>query len=61
MPDEQADPEETANPNELVQMAAVYRGNQVVLYRNGQPYAQHEVNEPAAFSRYAISIGTRLR
>jgi hypothetical protein len=41
-------------------MAAVYRGNQVVLYRNGRPYAQHEVNEPAAFSRYAISIGTRL-
>jgi hypothetical protein len=58
--DQSGRPEETANPNELVQMAAVYRGNQVVLYRNGQPYAQHEVNEPAAFSRYAISIGTRL-
>jgi hypothetical protein len=53
-------PEETAKPDELVQMAAVYRGNQVVLYRNGQPYAQHDVNEPAAFSRYAVSIGTRL-
>ncbi|WP_052881539.1 LamG-like jellyroll fold domain-containing protein [Kiritimatiella glycovorans] len=53
-------PEEAVNPHELVQMAAVYRGNQVVLYRNGRPYAQHEVNEPAAFSRYAISIGTRV-
>jgi hypothetical protein len=58
--DQSGRPEETANTNELVQMAAVYRGNQVVLYRNGQPYAQHEVNEPAAFSPYEISIGTRL-
>ena len=53
-------PEETVKPHELVQMAVVYRGKQVVLYRNGQPYAQHDVNEPATFSRYAISIGTRL-
>jgi hypothetical protein len=58
--DQSGRPEETAKPDELIQMAAVYRGKQVVLYRNGQPYAQHEVNEPAAFTRYAVSIGTRL-
>jgi len=53
-------PVETAERDELVQMAVVYQGKQVTLYRNGVPYAQHEVTGPARFSAYDISIGSRL-
>jgi len=32
-------PAETAGSNTLVQIAIVYRGNQITLYRNGNQYA----------------------
>jgi hypothetical protein len=47
----QADwPQETADARTLVQIAAVYRGRRVALYRNGALYADYTMQEaPAAF------------
>lgn len=40
---------ETAGPNEAVQMAVVYAGKQITLYRNGSKYADYRVEEPRVF------------
>jgi hypothetical protein len=43
-------PQETADARTLVQIAVVYRGRQVTLYRNGALYAQYAMQgDPAAF------------
>lgn len=34
-------PKETASPEEFVQIAIVYKGNEITLYRNGKLYAQY--------------------
>jgi sucrose-6-phosphate hydrolase SacC (GH32 family) len=53
-------PTETADPNTLVQVAIVYRGNQVTVYRNGKEYAHHEITQPQAFGPdSAVVIGLR--
>lgn len=43
-------PAETADPKTLVQVAVVYRGKQVTLYRNGAKYADYAVESPEAFA-----------
>jgi len=35
---------ETADANTQTQMAIVYKGNQIAIYRNGEPYASYEAN-----------------
>ena len=35
-------PEETADDKTLVQMAIVYQGDRISIYRNGEPYASYE-------------------
>jgi beta-fructofuranosidase len=58
----QADwPKETAVPDEFVQIAIVYRGREVAVYRNGQPYAQYTMpGEPYAFgSQSVVMFGPR--
>ena len=40
--DQQANAVEQADPKTLIQMAIVYKGNQVSIYRNGEPYASYE-------------------
>ena len=35
-------PEETADSKTLVQMAIVYKGDQISIYRNGEPYASYK-------------------
>ncbi len=53
-------PAETADPNTLVQVAIVYRGNQVTVYRNAKEYARHEIAQPQAFGPdSAVVIGLR--
>jgi hypothetical protein len=47
--DQNAWPEETAGPSEVVQMALVHAGNTVTLYRNGSLYAKAEIREAATF------------
>ncbi|MEI7900182.1 MAG: GH32 C-terminal domain-containing protein [bacterium] len=41
---QQANAVEKADDQTLVQMAAVYTGRQIALYRNGEPYAAYEAN-----------------
>ncbi|MBM3473070.1 MAG: hypothetical protein FJX75_07390 [Armatimonadetes bacterium] len=49
--DQAAWPEETAGPSEFVQIAIVYRGRQVTLLRNGEPYAEYEMtSDPVTFT-----------
>jgi len=60
----QADwPKETASPDEFVQMAIVYRGKEISVYRNGLLYANYTMaSEPYTFgSNTAILFGQRHR
>jgi sucrose-6-phosphate hydrolase SacC (GH32 family) len=51
---------ETADSKTLVQIAAVYRGRQVALYRNGRPYARYTIDQPQEFGpESTILIGLR--
>jgi len=54
-------PAETATPGALVQIAAVYRGRDVAIYRNGQPYAGYTMaSEPVAFDQTStVLMGLR--
>lgn len=53
-------PAETADARTLVQLALVYRGTQVTLYRAGQLYARYNVKEPQTFGRdSAVVFGLR--
>ena len=59
---EQADwPKETVGPDEFVQMAIVYQGQQITMYRNGEMYAEYTTNgAPYAFgTSTAILFGPR--
>lgn len=44
--DQAAFPAETADAKTFVQIAAVYRGSEVTLFRNGEPYAQYAMPNP---------------
>jgi len=59
--DQTAWPEETAGHDTLVQVAIVYEGREVRLYRDGQPYAQYTMaTEPAAFTTAStVTLGLR--
>jgi sucrose-6-phosphate hydrolase SacC (GH32 family) len=39
--DQQSSPPETAGPQTLVQVAVVYKGRQITIYRNGEKYADY--------------------
>lgn len=53
-------PAEQAGPDELVQIAAVYSGNEVTLYRNAAEYGRQAVAEPFAFEQdCALLLGLR--
>ena len=59
---EQADwPKETTGPDQLVQMAIVYEGRQITMYRNGELYAEYTTSgQPYAFgTSTAILFGPR--
>lgn len=55
---EQAEwPAETAAPDALVQVAIVYRGREVTLYRDGAPYASYTMAaDPASFTTESLVI-----
>jgi len=42
--DQQANAVEKADAKTLIQMAIVYQGNQISIYRNGKPYASYEAS-----------------
>ena len=43
-PDQQANAVEKADNKTLIQMAIVYQGHQISIYRNGEPYASYEAS-----------------
>ncbi len=47
---------ETAGPETLVQIAVVYSGKHVALYRNGTPYAAYDTAEPQIFEDGAVAV-----
>jgi len=60
--EEQADwPEETTGPDQFAQMAIVYEGRQITMYRNGELYAGYTTSgQPYAFgTNTAILFGPR--
>jgi hypothetical protein len=58
--DQQAYPPETADADTVVQVAVAYQGNHIRIYRNGEPYAQYQVEEPQAFTTDdTVLIGLR--
>ena len=56
-------PAETADTKTFVQIAIVYKGRQITVYRNGQQYSQHTMaGEPQEFGPQSIvMIGKRHR
>lgn len=56
-------PAETADPNTLVQVAIVYSGRSITVYRNGQKYSQHTMaDSPQEFGPLTtVGIGKRHR
>jgi sucrose-6-phosphate hydrolase SacC (GH32 family) len=51
---------ETADAKTVLQVAVVYQGRQVALYRNGRPYARYTIDKPQTFGpESAILIGLR--
>jgi sucrose-6-phosphate hydrolase SacC (GH32 family) len=59
--DQASFPAETADSKTFVQIAMVYKGTQVTVYRNGVPYSQHTMTgSPQAFGlRSRVVIGKR--
>ena len=58
--DQSQNAEESAGPNQWVQLACVYAGNSVTLYRDGLRYASYTVDKPHHFLAGArLLIGLR--
>ena len=58
--DQSAYPRETADARTLVQIAIVYRGNRIAIFRNAQPYAAYTVAKPQVFRRdTSVLLGLR--
>ena len=54
-------PKEDVAPDQFVQVAIVYRGQQITVYRNGEPYAEYQTaGKPCTFGRNtAVVFGQR--
>ena len=60
--DQAAFPPETADANTFVQLAVVYAGKQITVYRNGELYSQHPMAEAQPFGAASrVNIGKRHR
>lgn len=55
--DQQSWPQETAGPNEFVQLALTYKGKDITLYRNGQVYARAAMpGSPQTFGPHPVVL-----
>ena len=55
-------PAEEANPNQQIQIAIVYSGNHIAIYRNGRPYVDYDASNRQTFHRDGdVLIGARYR
>jgi sucrose-6-phosphate hydrolase SacC (GH32 family) len=58
--DQKDSPAETAGPEALLQLAIVYQGRQVRIYRNAVRYAEYTIDRPQAFGPgSAVVMGLR--
>ena len=58
--EQQANAAETADASTLVQVATVWAGDRIAIYRDGQPYASYRVDKPRTFgSDTAVLLGLR--
>lgn len=58
--DQEAVKPETASADTFVQIAIVYAGREVTLYRNGEVYSQYLIDRPVKFSKdSAVLMGLR--
>lgn len=49
-------PPENAGPETLVRIAVAYRGKQVTIYRDAEPYASYEVDAPLSFGPGSFAV-----
>ncbi|MBM4033553.1 MAG: hypothetical protein FJ291_17460, partial [Planctomycetes bacterium] len=49
-------PAESADPKALVQLAIVYRGKQITIYRDGAKYADYAIKQPQAFGPASFAV-----
>ena len=54
--DQASNPAETADAKTMVEMAIVYRGKEVTVYRNAERYAQYTINEPLVFRGGSFAV-----
>lgn len=60
--DQSRNPAETADTKTVLQIAAVYQGDHVTLYRNGSRYAAYRIARPCTFGPESVAIvGLRHR
>jgi sucrose-6-phosphate hydrolase SacC (GH32 family) len=60
--DQSTSPPETIRPGQQVQIAVVYRGNRITIFRDGRPYADYQAGTQESFLRNGdILIGVRYR
>jgi hypothetical protein len=58
--DQAAFPAETADSKTLIQVAIVYEDNEIRVYRNGELYSRHQIDNPQAFKQNSmVLIGLR--
>ncbi|MCA9448235.1 MAG: GH32 C-terminal domain-containing protein, partial [Candidatus Omnitrophica bacterium] len=48
--------EETADPDKFVQIAIVYEGTRITLYRDGEDYASYEIKGPRTFDENSFAV-----
>ncbi|MDQ1257598.1 MAG: beta-fructofuranosidase, partial [Candidatus Hydrogenedentes bacterium] len=51
-----ADPAEMAGPETAVQIAIVYEGHKVSVFRNGEPYAHHIIGSAQTFGPGSVAV-----
>lgn len=54
--DQSGFPEESSDMNTCVQIAVVYEGNDVRLFRNGQAYTQYKIDTPLSFGPESVAV-----
>jgi sucrose-6-phosphate hydrolase SacC (GH32 family) len=58
--DQKSSPAETADPKTLLQLAVVYQGREIRIYRNGVRYAGYTIDQPQQFGPgCAVVMGLR--
>ena len=54
--DQSTFPAETSDPSVCIQIAVVYEGNNVRIYRNGAAYAEYTISSPFSFGPESVAV-----